>query len=122
MSENIENKVSFIVEIESKALVKSLTESLDQFSINNLMDILPKLISHVHNYKQLSGPEKKKLVVNMINHIIDVTDGPGNDTVWDPIIKQLVPNIIDTLIKVENKEIILRKKKKYSKLFSCICN
>jgi hypothetical protein len=116
------NKVSFIVDIESKSLVKSLTESLDTFSINNLMDILPKLITHVHHYKQLSGPEKKSLVINMINHIIDVTDGPGNDDIWDPIMKKLVPEIIDTLIKVENKQIVLRKNKGFKRFLSCICN
>lgn len=109
--------ISFIVDIESKAIVESITETLENFSVDKLMDILPRLISHVENYKNLSGLEKKNLVIRMLNHIIDITDCPGDDDIWDPIIKRLVPNIIDSMIKVENKKLKLRKKKKYCGFF-----
>ena len=45
----------------------------------------------------------------MLNHIIDITDCPGDDDIWDPILKRLVPSIIDSMIKVENKQLRLRK-------------
>ena len=113
--------VSFVVDVESKAIVESMAESLDNFTVDKLMEVLPRLISHVENYKNLSGPEKRSLVVRMLNHIIDITDCPGDDEIWDPILKRLVPSIIDSMIKVENKQLRLRKKPKcIGRLFSCM--
>ena len=40
--------------------------------------------------KNFTGLQKRELVIKMVRHIIDITDGPGNDAVWDPILKQLV--------------------------------
>ena len=96
--------VSFVVDVESKAIVESMAEALDNFTVDKLMTVLPRLISHVENYKNLSGPEKRSLVIRMLNHIIDITDCPGDDEIWDPILKRLVPSIIDSMIKVENKQ------------------
>ena len=31
--------------------------------------------------------QKKKLIVGILRHIIDKTDGPGDDEYWDPVIK-----------------------------------
>ena len=112
--------VSFVIDVESKAIVESMAEALDNFTVDKLMTILPKLISHVQNYKNLGGKEKRTLVIKMLNHVIDITDCPGDDEVWDPIMKRLVPSIIDTLIKVENKQLVLRKKPKWlGRLFTC---
>ena len=113
--------VSFVVDVESKAIVESMAEALDNFTVDKLMDVLPRLISHVENYKNLSGPEKRSLVIRMLNHIIDITDCPGDDEIWDPILKRLVPSIIDSMIKVENKQRRLRKKPRcFGKLLSCM--
>jgi hypothetical protein len=112
--------VSFVIDVESKAIVESMAEALDNFTVDKLMVILPKLIGHVQNYKNLGGKEKRTLVIKMLNHVIDITDCPGDDEVWDPIMKRLVPSIIDTLIKVENKQLVLRKKPKWlGRLFTC---
>ena len=113
--------VSFVVDVESKAIVESMAEALDNFTVDKLMTVLPRLISHVENYKNLSGPEKRSLVIRMLNHIIDITDCPGDDEIWDPILKRLVPSIIDSMIKVENKQLRLRKRPKcFGKLLSCM--
>ena len=125
MNDSIENKnklenkqsISFIVDVESKAIVESIAETLENFSLDKLMDILPRLILHVENYKNLSGLEKKNLVIRMLNHIIDITDCSGDDDIWDPIVKRLVPSIIDSMIKVENKKLRLKKKKCF---FNCL--
>ena len=114
-------KVSFVVDVESKAIVESMAEALDNFTVDKLMEVLPRLIAHVQNYKNLTGPEKRSLVIRMLNHIIDITDCPGDDEIWDPIMKRLVPSIIDSLIKVENKQLQLRKKQKcFGKFLGCM--
>ena len=41
---------------------------------------------------------ENNMIVKMLKHIVDVTDGPGDDAVWDPIIKRMIPGLIDTLL------------------------
>ena len=85
-----------------------------------MVSVLPKLMQHVENYKNLSGSQKKDLVISILKHIIDITDGPGNDAIWDPILKQLVPTLIDTLITVNDGKLKLRKKHSWlRKLLLC---
>jgi len=111
--------VAFLIDVESKAIVESLGD-LEDFSVSNLMSVLPQLMKHVENYKNLKGPQKRELVIKMVKHIIDITDGPGNDEVWDPILKQLVPGLIDTLLEVNDGKLKLRKRKlSFLKIFCC---
>ena len=112
-------KVTFLIDIESKAIVETCAD-LENFNVSSMMSVLPKLIKHVENYKNLKGEQKRALVISMLKHIIDITDGPGNDAIWDPILKQLVPSLIDTLIEVNDGKLKLRKKPKcFGKLLTC---
>ena len=114
-------KVSFMLDIESKALVETLTDTLEGFGINDLMVLVPRLMQHVQNYKNLSGANKKALVIRMINHVIDVTDAPGDDDILDPIVKRLVPGMIDLLVEVDGGSLRLKKPSGLRKIFSCLC-
>jgi hypothetical protein len=112
-------QVAFLVDVESKAIVETCAD-LENFNVSSMMTVLPKLIKHVENYKNLRGEQKRALVISMLKHIIDITDGPGNDDIWDPILKQLVPSLIDTLIEVNDGKLKLRKKPKcFGKLLLC---
>ena len=108
MSE-VTRKVGFLSDVESKALAETFAD-LDDFGVDKIMVVVPKLIKHVENYKNLRGVQKRELIITMLKHIIDVTDGPGNDDIWDPILKQLVPPLIDTLIEVNDGKLKLRKR------------
>ena len=63
---------------------------------------------------------KKNLIIKMINHIIDITDGPGDDEVLDPILKRMVPGMIDMLLDIQDGKLKIRKKGFMTKLFSCM--
>ena len=120
VDKEVKKPVAFLLDIESKAIVESLGD-LEDFSVSKLMSIVPKLMKHVENYKNLKGPQKRELVIKMLRHIIDITDGPGNDAVWDPILKDLVPGLIDTLIEVNDGKLKLRKRPlKFLRLFCCV--
>ena len=101
--------VGFLVDIESKAIAQTFA-NLEDFDVGKMVTVLPKLMQHVEHYRNLSGSQKKQLVITMLKHIIDVTDGPGNDDIWDPILKMMVPSLIDTLITVNDGKLRLRKK------------
>ena len=107
--ETKQKKVGFLIDIESKAIVETCAD-LENFDVSSMMTVLPKLIKHVENYKNLRGEQKRELVISMLKHIIDITDGPGNDEVWDPILKKLIPSLINTLIEVNDGKLKLRKK------------
>ena len=112
---NVEPKVVNPTDVEFKGIVETLIEEFGDFSVETIPLVLPQLIAHVQIYKNMNGKQKKQTIINMLKHIVDVTDGPGNDDIWDPIIKRLIPGLIDTLIAVENGK--LRMKKPKCKLF-----
>jgi len=117
-------KIDFMASIESKALVEAIAPIVEDFKIESIMKVVPTIVKHVQKYKSLSGIEKKTMIVAMLSHIVDITDGPGDDDLWDPIIKRLIPHVIDTLVMVDKGKLKLNTKKGgllklLSKLFSC---
>ena len=117
-------KIDFMASIESKALVEAIAPIVEDFKIESIMKVVPTIVKHVQKYKSLSGTEKKTMIVAMLSHIVDITDGPGDDDLWDPIIKRLIPHVIDTLVMVDKGKLKLNTKKGgllklLSKLFSC---
>lgn len=117
-NDKAKKKVQFIVDVESKAVVESLID-LEDFSVSKIPSLLPKLIKHVEHYKKMTGKQKRSMIIRMIKHIIDVTDGPGDDAFWDPIIKDLVPGMIDALLDVNDGKLKLRKRP--IKMFGFLC-
>ena len=114
-AKNPKKQVSFLLDVESKAIIETLVDTLEGFSLDNIITLVPRLIQHVENYKNLSGENKKNLVIKMLNHIIDVTDCPGDDELLDPIMKRMVPPLIDTLIEVNSGQLKLKKKPSFMK-------
>jgi len=112
VTEKETKKVNFLLDIESKALVETITPIIEDFKIENVMSVLPQIIKHVQKYNSLTGLEKKNMIISMLKHIVDITDGPGNDDLWDPIIKRLIPGIIDTLVEIDKGKLKLNTKTK----------
>ena len=83
-----------------KAVVETLKPLLEDLSVENLMRIIPELIRHVEMYKDFTGEQKRNMVINMLKHLIDVTDGPGNDEIFDPILKRMVLVLLIHLLKL----------------------
>ena len=109
----MDDKVSVIINRDIEKISNLLADELEHFSFGNMVDIIPNLIRIVEKYKQFSGIEKKQMVLELIEQFIDRTDGFGDDDLVDPILKTIVPSVIDNLIKVEDKKLVLRKKRKY---------
>ncbi len=114
-------KVDFTTDIASKALIESIAPVMDDFKIENLLEVLPQIIQHVQTFKNLTGIQKKNMIVAMLRHLVDITDGPGDDELWDPIIKRLLPGMVDMLVKVDQGKLKLNTNPCRSVLgiFSC---
>ena len=96
---------------ETTHIVNIISSQYENFSLEDCVTIVPKLIVFVEKFKLLSGLQKKDLVVEVLKLIIDKTDLPGDDSLLDPVLKQFIPKIIDTLIDVDKRNIKLNKKK-----------
>ena len=118
---NERRKVDFTADIASKALIESIAPVMDDFKIENLIEVLPQIIRHVQTFKNLTGTQKKNMIVSMLRHLVDITDGPGDDELWDPIIKRLLPGMVDMLVKVDQGKLKLNTNPCRSVLgiFSC---
>ena len=114
-------KVDFTTDIASKALIESIAPVMDDFKIENLLEVLPQIIKHVQTFKNLTGLQKKNMIIAMLRHLVDITDGPGDDELWDPIIKRLLPGMVDMLVKVDQGKLKLNTNPCRSVLgiFSC---
>ena len=113
--------VDFTTDIASKALIESIAPLMDDFKIENIVEVLPEIIRHVQTFKNLNGSQKKNMIVSMLKHLVDITDGPGDDELWDPIIKRLLPGMVDMLVKVDQGKLKLNTSPCRSVLgiFSC---
>jgi len=92
-------------------LVNIVSSQYENFTLDDTINILPKLILFVDKFQDLTGFEKREFVIEILKLIIDKTDLPGNDELIDPILKQFIPKFIDTLIEVDKRKINLRKRK-----------
>tara|TARA_B110001469_G_scaffold7779_1_gene7849 strand:+ start:232 stop:588 length:357 start_codon:yes stop_codon:yes gene_type:complete len=104
---------------DSVDFIEALAITFKDINAEKIIELLPKLIAYVQKYKKLSGDQKKALIIKFLNIIIDKTDGPGDDEIFDPILKRLVPVLIDTFIKIDNKELSFKKPKCLGKCFAC---
>jgi hypothetical protein len=119
--------ISQKVSIEGKAVIESIVGSFDgDLNVDTIVLLLPRLIKHVDTFKTLTGKEKKNMIISMLNHIVDITDGPGDDDILDPVIKRVIPSVIDLVLVVDNGKLKVNKKnllfkiyRKLTGLFSC---
>ena len=89
--------------------VEALSTNFKDISAEKIIELLPKIIQHVQKYKKLTGEQKKALIIKVLNLVIDKTDGPGDDEIFDPILKRLVPVLIDTFVKIGKNKIKFKK-------------
>ena len=116
--------ISDKVNIEGKSVIESIVGTFDgDLNVDTIIKLLPRLIKHVDTFKTLTGKEKKNMIISMLNHIVDITDGPGDDDILDPVVKRVIPSVIDLVLVVDNGKLKVNKKgflfKIYRKLFGC---
>jgi len=93
-------------------IVNKVIDNLeDGFSIEDVAVVIPQLIIELQKFKKVKAADKKELIEVMLKDIVDKTDGPGDDGLWDPILKRLIPGLVDTLLDIENGKLKLKKPK-----------
>ena len=82
--------------IDTKSLIKTVeelkTEYLDDgFTKEDIPPILGRLMVETNKFKKLPGPQKKKLVIGVLNHLIEQIDEGEKDSEFEIVLKSLVP-------------------------------
>lgn len=106
-----------LVGYTNKLDVKKLSLEIDAIKIRyhgegitleNIPSLLLLLMEEVGNYKKLSGSDKKRLVIKIIeNFINDIC--PGENTDLEKVLKQMVPSLIDGIIHVGKLKLFKKK-------------
>jgi hypothetical protein len=97
--------------IDAKMLIDTVDEIkrdylADGLTKEDIPGILGKLIPVSSKFKKLSGQDKKKLVIGVLNHLIEQIDAGEEDSELETTLKTMVPPMIDALagmIKLKNK-------------------
>ena len=116
LKSNIVNKISR----ELKSLIEGLTKE-DGINTINIIFITAQLMEHLSTYKEFKGREKKQIVIKILVNFIEDSDMEDiNKMILNEVVKNLVPNAIDTIIDV-SKGRYKFEIKDVKKIFPC-CN
>jgi hypothetical protein len=90
----------------------------DDFTITKVITLTTSLMQAVDKYTELTGSEKKVIVLYVIERFIEDTN---NNTVKDILntAKPLLPDIIDTIMNVDKRKIKIRAKKLFESIKCC---
>lgn len=91
--------------------LESLTDT-SELSPDKLISVTISLMQYVDKYKNLSGPQKKSLVCNVLKQFIE--DKVTNDdakTILLVVINTTLPTVIDSVISIDKKQLKIKATK-----------
>lgn len=109
----------FTGKIDAQSLIRTVeelkTEYLDDgFTKEDIPPILGRLMLETNKFKKLPGPQKKKLVIGVLNHLIEQIDDGEKDSEFEIVLKALVPPMVDSFAAM------LKAKKQMAKCIPCL--
>lgn len=100
------NITSMVVEIEAE-----VRKTWDNPGPSDALDILVKAMAVVGHFKDVSGADKKRIVLEVVDRVLlDKVDG---------LLKTILPPTIDYLIQVEKGKLVFNEELKCKTWFSC---
>ena len=109
----------FTGKIDAQSLIRTVeelkTEYIDDgFTKEDIPPILGRLMMETAKFKQLPGPQKKKLVIGVLNHLIEQIDEGEKDSEFEIVLKSLVPPMVDSFATM------LKAKKQMARCLPCL--
>jgi hypothetical protein len=89
--------------------------------LDNLMEATMIILKEVSKIYKLKAQHKIDLIVDILLYVIDNTDA-GSLEVFDPILKKMIPGVIDNLLKVDEGKLVLHDKTLKERLLCCLQN
>jgi len=109
----------FSGKIDAQSLMKTIEEIKsehidDGFTKEDIPPIIGRLMMEAAKFKKLLGPQKKKLVISILNHLIEQIDEGDKDSDFETLLKTLVPPMVDAFASM------LKAKQGIKKCLSCL--
>ncbi len=109
----------FAGKIDAQSLVRTVEDLKieyidDGLTKEDIPPILGRLMMESVKFKKLPGPQKKKLVIGILNHLIEQIDEGEKDSEFEVVLKSIVPPMVDSFAAM------LKTKKELAKCFSCL--
>ena len=97
----------------------------DKITASNIVVIVTELVQLTEKYKQLTGNQKKTLVINVVKKLVNTQVENENDKkTLNTIIDLTLPTVIDNLVNAINGDLKFDKEKAKSffrKYLCCLC-
>ncbi len=119
---SVADKTSPIKVDDVKKVGKQIIEMFPNgIQLDNLMEATMVILKEVNKIYKLKAEHKIDLIVDILFYVIDNTDA-GSLEVFDPILKKMIPSVIDNLLKVDEGKLVLHDKTLKEKLLCCLQN
>jgi len=105
------SKKSKDVALEMKKIVERYKGK--RITKENVCVLVSTLMLQAQNLKNISGPDKKDLVMDLIFSIIEQIDEGDTDTEFETLLKAMVPGMIDSF------SLMLKTSTGCKKMFGC---
>ena len=110
--------VETLVEQVYKQVVRSIRKR--KISVGDISLLVVNVMGAVEKLRYLSGQEKKELVVEVVDMIVENFVGEEDKDAVSLAVRTILPSLIDTVVQV-SKGLGNLNKKSLKKMFSC-CN
>ena len=97
---------------EGKKLIEAFPNGIQ---LENIMDAVIIIMGTTKTLNNLNSKQKKDLICDILIYVVDNTDSGALESL-DPIIKKMIPNVIDTLVQVEDGKLKINSSGCLSKL------
>jgi len=109
----------FAGKIDAQSVMKTVEEIRveyidDGLTKEDIPPILSRLMLESVKFKKLPGPQKKKLVIIILNHLIEQIDDGEKDSEFEIVLKSLVPPMVDSFA------MMLKTNKAVAKCLPCL--
>ena len=109
----------FAGKIDAQSLVKTVEDLKieyidDGLTKEDIPPILSRLMLETIKFKKLPGPQKKKLVIGILNYRIEQIDEGEKDSEFEVVLKSSVPPMVDSFAAM------LKAKKQMAKCLPCL--
>lgn len=114
-------KISYPTDTVMKIYTEISTAIGDnQFTAANAIGIVVNLMQLAGQYPKLSGVQRKAIVVDVVNRLIDErSNDEETKAQLKFLIQTLISPLIDTIISIDNKEIRIALEKGCKRAFPC---
>jgi len=83
---------------EGKKIIEAFPNGIQ---LENIIDAVIIIMGTANKINNLSSERKKDFICDILIYVVDNTDAGALESL-DPIIKKLIPNVIDTILHIED--------------------